>query len=162
MDVRGLVAYLRRDGTQLAELAAKSRSSDSFRFAIRDPDDRKARLDYEESGLPLYTVRRSGNREVTLSTPTGAEYEDIALGADAVPVDGTKLQLTFAEDRKRPVPWWAARTDRGPRRRRKKHGPRPTRLPSAAGQQPQTPPDKPEPNSSAPPASKEPTDHELW
>jgi hypothetical protein len=163
MDVRGLVAYLQRDGTQLSELAAPSRWNDSFRFAIRDPDERAPRLDYEESGLPLYSVRRSGNREVTLTTPAGTEYEDIVLGGPAVSVGGTKLQLALVEDRRRPVPWWAARTDRGPRRRRKKHVPRSTATASTPGQESQTQfPSTPEAVSPAQPASQEPTNNELW
>jgi hypothetical protein len=164
MDVRGLVAYLRRDQAQLSELAAKSRWSDSFRFAIReDPDQRAPRLDYEESGLPLYSVRRSGNREVTLTTPAGTQYEDILLDGSAVPVDGAKLQLAFAEDRRRPVPWWASRADRGPRRRRKKHGPRSPVTAPAPVQQPRTESSStPEAASPAHPESQEPTNTELW
>jgi von Willebrand factor type A domain len=167
MDVRGLVAYLLRDETQLSELAAKSRWSDSFRFAIRDPDDRAPRLDYEESGLPLYSVRRSGNREVTLTSPAGAEYEDIVLGRDVVAADGTKLRLAFTEDRKRPVPWWAASTDRGPRRRRRKQTPRFAATAATAKQERQTQQAQPDgtPGGVTPadqPPSQEPTDDELW
>jgi hypothetical protein len=166
MDVRGLVAYLRRDGAQLAQLPAKIRWNDAFRFAIQDPAEQTPRLNYEESGLPLYSVRRSGNREVTLTTPAGAVYEDVGLGGDAVPVEGSKLQLAFAEDRKRPKPWWAAGTDRGPRRRRKKRGPRPPVPPiSAASGPPQASSSStPETVGPAPSASQEPvnTDSELW
>ena len=163
MDVRGLTAYLRRDEAQLSELPAKSRTSDSFRFVVRDLDERAPRLDYEESGLPPYTVRRSGNREVTLTTPTGAEHEDVVLGQDAVPVADTKLRLAFDDDRRRPKPWWVAGADRGPRRRPKK--PRPPAPPSfgTPGLEPPTPtPGAPEPVGPAEPSGKDPTSSELW
>ncbi|MGO9780146.1 MAG: vWA domain-containing protein [Streptosporangiaceae bacterium] len=163
MDVRGLTTYLRRDGAQLSELPAKSRPSDSFRFVIQDLDERAPRLDYEESGLPPYTIRRSGNREVTLTTPAGVEHEDVVLGQDAVPVPGTKLQLAFDDDRRRPKPWWVAGAARGPRRRRKK--PQPPAPPSfgTPGQEPLTPtPGAPEPTRPAEPSSEGPATNELW
>ena len=162
MDVRGLTAYLRRDQAQLSELPAKSRAGDSFLFVIQDPEGRSPQLDYEESGLPPYTVRRSGNREVTLTTPVGGRFEDVVLGQDAVPVAGTKLQLAFSDDRRRPKPWWAAGVDRGPRRRRKK--PRPSAPPSfgTPGQPPSDPaPGAPEPVGPAGPPSPEPTNELL-
>ena len=162
MDVRGLTAYLRRDQTQLSELPAKTRAGGSFLFVIQDPEGRSPQLDYEESGLPPYTVRRSGNREVTLTTPAGARFEDVVLGQDAVRVAGTKLQLAFTDDRRRPKPWWAAGVDRGPRRRRKK--PRPPAPPSfgTPGQPPSAPtPGAPEPVEPAGPASPGPTNELL-
>ena len=163
MDVRGLTAYLRRDETQLSELPAKSRAGDSFRFVIEDLEERAPRLNYEETGLAPYIVRRSGNREVTLMTPVGGQFEDVVLGQDAVPVAGTKLQLAFADDRRRPKPWWAAGVDRGPRRRRGK--PRPPAPPSygTPGQPPSGPttPGAPEPVGPAGPSSQEPTNELL-
>jgi len=162
MDVRGLVGHLRQDGAEVSKLPAKARGGDSFRFAIRDPDERTPKLDYEESGLPLYIVRRSGNREVTMTTPVGAEYEDIVLGGAAVPVTGTKLELAFTEDRKRPVPWWAAGTDRGPRRRHKKRRPPSTAATPVPGPPPPESLGTPEAVNPAPPASQKPTNSELW
>ncbi|MGD0066798.1 MAG: VWA domain-containing protein [Streptosporangiaceae bacterium] len=162
MDVRGLTAYLRREETQLSELPAKTRAGDSFFFVIRDPEEKTAQLDYAESGLPPYTVRRSGNREVTLTTPAGARFEDVVLGQDSVPVASTKLQLAFTDDRRRPRPWWAAGVERGPRRRRRKL--RPPAPPSfgTPGQPPSAPtPGAPEPAGPAGPASPEPTNELL-
>ena len=162
MDVRGLTAFLRQDQTQLSELPAKSRAGDSFLFVIQDPEGRSPQLDYEEAGPPPYTVRRSGNREVTLTTPTGAQFEQVVLGQDAVPVAGTKLQLAFTDDRRRPKPWYAAGIDRGPRRRRKKR--RPLAPPSLGtpGQPPSGPaPGPPEPVGPAGPASPGPTNELL-
>ena len=170
MDVRGLTAYLRRDEAQLYELPAKIRAGDSFRFVIQDPEERAPRLDYEQSGLPPYIVKRSGNREVTVTTPAGAQYEDVVLGQDAVPVAGTKLHLAFDDDRRRPKPWWTAGAERGPRRRKK---PRPQAPPSfetpgpsplgTPGQPPSSPaPGAPEPVGPAGPSSQEPNSNELW
>jgi hypothetical protein len=161
MDVRGLTAYLRQDETQLSELPAKSRAGDSFRFVIEDPEGRAPRLNYEESGLAPHIVRRSGNREVTLMTPAGEQFEDVVLGQDHVPVAGTKLQLAFTDDRRRPKPWWAAGVDRGPRRRRKK--PRPPAPPvfGTPGQPPPGPtPGAPDPAPGGP-SSQEPTNELL-
>jgi von Willebrand factor type A domain len=163
MDVRGLVAYLQRDGAPVSELPAPGRPGNSFRFVIKNLEERSPLLDYEASGLPPYTVRRSGNREVDLITPAGLRNEDVVLSGPAVPVAGTKLELAFDEDRKRPRPWWAAGADRGPRRRRNKDKQRvPQWTPPAPEQEP---PDQPsvgtETVSPAQPASQEPTS-ELW
>jgi hypothetical protein len=119
MKVEGLTAYLRSGEAQVSELQASSRAGDSFRFVIQDPDGRSPRLDYEQPGLAPYIVKRSGHREVTLTTPAGQQHEDVVLGQDTVPVEGTKLSLTF-DDSRRPKPRWVAGADRGPRRRRKK------------------------------------------
>lgn len=161
MDVRGLSAYTRRDGTQLSELSARSRAADSFLFVIQDPEGR-ALLNYEDPRLAPYIVRRSGNREVTLTTPAGAQYENVVLGQDAVPVAGTKLQLAFDDDRRRPKPWWVLGADRGPRRPRRKRGPSAPPSFGTPGQPPFGTPG--EPPSGPPPGAPEPVGptSELW
>ena len=126
VDVRGLVAILRRDSEQLGELRAPGKWDDSFRFAIRDEHEQTARLDYPQPGLSLYSVRRTGDREVTLTTPTGEKYEDIVLGGVGESIEGTGLVLSFV-DRKRPTPWWASGAARGSHRPR---SPRPAAMPA--------------------------------
>ena len=160
MDVRGLAAHLRRDGAQLAQLDAPSRRSESFRFVIQNPDDRSPQLNYEGPGL-TYLVRRSGNREVTVTPPGGAQLEDVVLGEQTVPVEGTQLQLAFDEDRRRPRPWWVGRADRGPRRRRPKRSAQQWQQ-TPREQQPQPGPSvAQETISPAPPTGEQPTS-ELW
>jgi von Willebrand factor type A domain len=102
VDVRGLIAILRRDGEQLgAELRAPSKWSDSFRFIVRDEGEPTVRLDYPQPGFSLYTVRRSGNGEVTLVTPAGERYEHVVVGGPGEHMERGGLELAF-RDKSRP------------------------------------------------------------
>jgi hypothetical protein len=102
VDVRGLIAILRRNGEQQgAELRAPSKWSDSFRFIVRDEDQPTARLDYPQPGFSLYTVRRSGRGEVTLVTPAGERYEHVVVGGPGEHMERSGLELAF-RDKSRP------------------------------------------------------------
>ncbi len=101
IDVRGLVAILRRNGEQLgAELRAPSRWSDSFRFVIRDETEPTARLDYPQPGFSLYAVRRSGTGEITLVTPNGERYEHVVVGGPGEHMEHNGLELAFRDTRR--------------------------------------------------------------
>ena len=126
VDVRGLIAILRRNGEQLgAELRAPSKWSDSFRFIVRDESEPTARLDYPQPGFSLYTVRRSGNGEVTLLTPAGERYEHVVVGGPGEPLEHSGLELAF-RDKRRPGaagrPARPARSQNGQRGQRGQSG----------------------------------------
>jgi hypothetical protein len=100
-DVRGLVAILRRNGEQLGgELKAPNRWSDVFRFVIRDETEPTARLDFPQSGLSEYRVRRSGPSEVKLMTPAGGEPYDVVVGGPGETMDHNGLELAFRDTRR--------------------------------------------------------------
>jgi hypothetical protein len=100
-DVRGLIAILRRNGEQLGrELPASNRWSDVFRFIIRDEEEPTARLDFPQSPISEYRVRRSGPGEVKLWTPTGGEPYDIVVGGPGATMDHSGLELAFRDARR--------------------------------------------------------------
>ncbi len=104
VDVRGLIAILRHDGEQLgAELKAPSKWSDTFRFIIRDEDQKTARLDYPQPGFSAYTVRRAANGEITLMTPTGDRYDHVVVGGPGEHLDHNGLKLDFRDVRRATV-----------------------------------------------------------
>jgi hypothetical protein len=129
-DVRGLVAILRRNGDQLAELKAPSRWADTFRFIIRDKVDPIAPapgapvagigsgftvvgngngaqpaqpwLDYPQAGFSEFMVRRSkAGGEVKLTTPTGHQPFDVVVGGPGVHIDQDGLELAFRDTSRR-------------------------------------------------------------
>ena len=105
VDVRGLIAILRRNGEQLgAELRAPSKWSDSFRFIIRDEGEPTARLDYPQPGSSVYSVRRSGNGELTLLTPAGERYEQVVVGGPGEHLEHNGLELAFRDKRRGSAP----------------------------------------------------------
>ena len=100
VDVRGLVAILRRNGEQLgAELKAPSKWSDTFRFIIRDEEGKTARLDYPQPGFSVFSVKRVANGEVRLITPAGERY-DVVVGASGEVMDNG-LEIAFRDTRRR-------------------------------------------------------------
>ena len=100
VDVRGLAAMLRRDGEQVgAELRAPSKWSETFRFIIRDEEQQSARLDYPQSGFPVYTARRARTGEVRLMTPEGDRY-DIVVGGPEEQLEHNGLELGFRDTRR--------------------------------------------------------------
>jgi len=114
VDVRGLVAILRRNGGQLGgELPAPPKWSDSFRFIVRDEFEPSARLDFPMRGSSPYTVRRAGNGEVTLMTPTSERYEHIVVDGPGERLDNG-LEIAF-RDRRRPRAAAHARAVRPPK-----------------------------------------------
>lgn len=98
-DVRGLVAILRRNGEQMGiELRAPSRSSDTFRFIIRDEAESIARLDFPQGGFPTYRVKRSRTGEVRVTAPAGEAY-DVVVGGPGKVLDHNGLELAFRDSR---------------------------------------------------------------
>jgi len=103
VDVRGLIAILRRDGEQMgAGLNAPGKWAETFRFIIRDEEQQTARLDYPQPGFSVYTVRRADNGEVRLVTPEGERY-DITVDGPGEPLRNG-LWLAFRDTRRRPLP----------------------------------------------------------
>ncbi|MGH3159532.1 MAG: hypothetical protein ACRDNF_23560, partial [Streptosporangiaceae bacterium] len=103
IDVRGLIAMLRRNGEQMgAELRAPSKWSDAFRLIIRDEEQPTARLDYPQTGFSVYTVTRAGNGQVRLMTPVGERY-DVVIGGPGEHLDHNGLELAFRDTRRQRV-----------------------------------------------------------
>lgn len=101
-DVRGLVATLRRDGQELGRpLQAPSRWDDTFRFIVRDEDEPTARLDFPQSGYPVYLIKRSRPGEITLMTPASAEPYEVVVGGPGAVMEHNGLELAFRDIRRR-------------------------------------------------------------
>jgi hypothetical protein len=149
VDVRGLIAVLRRGGEQMgAELKAPSKWSDTFRFIIRDEEQPTARLDYPQPGFSAYTVKRAANGEVRLITPAGERY-DVVVGGPGEVMEDNGLELAFRDLRRRRVAPRPAVT-------RPRQGGTP-----AGGPAPQTTP-QPADQSSTIPSSPAPSPQDEW
>lgn len=102
VDVRGLIAILRRGGEQMgAELKAPGKWADTFRFIIRDEEQQTARLDYPQPGFSAFTVKRAANGQVRMITPGGERYDVVVGGPGEVMESG--LELAFRDLRRRRV-----------------------------------------------------------
>jgi hypothetical protein len=148
VDVRGLIAILRRNGEQAGiELKAPGKWSDTFRFIIRDEEEPAARLDYPQSGFGVYTVRRAGNGQVTLITSAGERYDDVVVGGPGEHLGHNGLELAFRDTRRRPGTQRTSTGRSGSTGRTGRDG---------AGRRGSTPPDDEQTTSTPPPAPAEP------
>lgn len=100
-DVRGLVAELRRGGTQLGRaLEPGEQWAEVFPFDVRDAASDAPFLDHPARGVttPLYQVRRVGRGKVRLTTPTGLRPYDIEVNGSGLRMDHG-LELSFRDTR---------------------------------------------------------------
>lgn len=104
VDVRGLIAVLRRNGELVGtELEAPDEPSETFRFIIRDEEQPTARLEYPQPGFPAYQVSRAENGGVRLITPDGKRYDHVVVGGPGEHLDRNGLELAFRDGRPRRV-----------------------------------------------------------
>jgi len=116
IDVRGLVATLRREEQELGRpFKAPDRWADTFRFIIRDEHEPTARLDFPQTGFSVYLVKRSRPGEVKLMTPGRPEPYDVVVGGPGEVMEHNGLRLSFRDTRRKRVSRGAPGTVRRPR-----------------------------------------------